>query len=37
MITVINPAHIALQARNDCESARLEAYFSEVTAFLCRR
>src|SRR5262245_22176710 len=33
----INPSQIALQARNDFESARLGAFLSEVAAFLRRR
>lgn len=37
MVPGINPSQIALQARNDFESARLGAFFGEVAAFLRRR
>ena len=33
----VNPSHIAVQAHNDFESARLGAFLSEVAAFLRRR
>src|SRR6476659_11184789 len=33
----VSPSHIAVQAHNDFESARLSAFLSEVAAFLRRR